>query len=286
MGSTVGHAIATGTRRLAQLPGVVPRLEAERLLALVTGLTRCQILARPERPLSGVELEDYVRLVERRAAGEPFAYLCGSQPFWNLEIQVTPATLIPRPETELLVELTLASLPADEPLRIADLGTGSGALAVALAAERPHWQLVATDRSRAALAVARGNLARLGLANVQLLAGSWLAPFGPASFDAVLSNPPYVRDGDPHLVSDGLSYEPATALVAGADGLAAIRPIVATARTALSAGGLLAIEHGADQGDVVGELLAEVGYVDIGRRKDLAGHERVSYARTPKTVRS
>ncbi len=282
MANTIATAVAAGIGRLRYLPEAAPRLEAELLLAFAAGLTRTQILTWPDRPLAEAELDAYSGLLARRASGEPMAYIRGRQSFWTLELQVSPATLIPRPETEQLVEVALERLSADAPLCIADLGTGSGAVAAALARERPRWQIIATDISAETLAVASANVTRLGLGNVHLLRADWLRPFGPAKVDALLSNPPYVRDGDPHLARGGLPYEPRAALAAGPDGLVAIRQIIANARIALRPGGLLAIEHGADQGPAARRLLAEAGYVGVDTRCDLAGLERVTYALSPK----
>lgn len=278
MAATIGTAIATATSRLMPLCAAIARHEAERLLSLATGLTHSQLLAWPERPLAPAMLHSYAELVARRAAGEPMAYLRGRQPFWTLELQVSPATLIPRPETERLVELALERLPAERPLRVADLGTGCGAIALAIASERPRWQIIATDISAQALAMAERNRSRLGLANMALLQGDWLSPLGDAAFDAVLSNPPYVRENDPHLLGDGLPYEPRSALVGGRDGLAAIRRIIIAARPVLRPGALLALEHGADQGEQARLLMAEAGYQGIDTCRDLGGLERVTYA--------
>lgn len=276
MVDTIGSALTRGAARLGHLPGTAPRHEAERLLGLATQLSRSQILAWPERLLWRSAQRRFDRLLERRAAGEPFAYLSGTQGFWSLQLRVTPATLVPRPETEMLVELALASLPEDARLRVADLGTGSGAIAVALASERPLWQIVATERCPAAVRVARENLSALGIESVALLLGDWLTPFSSNCFDAILSNPPYVRDLDPHLTSGALDHEPRLALAAGADGLAAIRLIVSTAGSALRPGGLLAVEHGFDQGSSVRALFVAAGLHEVSTRRDLAGLERVT----------
>ena len=273
---TVGEAITAASTRLAGLPGGSPRLEAELLLGETTGLRRPEMLARPDAPLAIDARRRLARLVERRSRGEPIAYILGWQGFWTLDLQVTPDTLIPRPETELLVEIALARLPADAPLLVADLGTGSGAIAAALASERPAWTLIAADRSIAALYVACANLRRLRLTNLCTLAGSWLAPFAPGTLDAVLSNPPYVRADDPHLTRGDLRYEPHSALAAGPDGLDAIRRISAAARDRLKPGGLIALEHGCDQGEAVRDLIAQAGLNGAQTVRDLAGHERVT----------
>jgi release factor glutamine methyltransferase len=273
---TVGEALNAASARLTGLPDGSPRLEAELLLGEATGLRRPQMLARPDAPLAIEARRRLTRLVERRRRGEPIAYILGCQGFWTLDLQVTPDTLIPRPETELLVEIALARLPADAPLLVADLGTGSGAIAAALASERPVWTLIAADRSIAALDVACTNARRLQLTNLCALAGSWLAPFAPASLDAVLSNPPYVRADDPHLTRGDLRYEPRSALAAGPDGLDAIRRIAAAAPDRLKPGGLIALEHGCDQGAAVRDLLAQAALTGAQTVHDLAGHERVT----------
>ena len=273
---TIGEALNAASARLTGLPDGSPRLEAELLLGEATGLRRPQMLARPDAPLAIEARRRLTRLVERRRRGEPIAYILGCQGFWTLDLQVTPDTLIPRPETELLVEIALARLPADAPLLVADLGTGSGAIAAALASERPVWTLIAADRSIAALDVACTNARRLQLTNLCTLAGSWLAPFAPASLDAVLSNPPYVRADDPHLTRGDLRYEPRSALAAGPDGLDAIRRIAAAAPDRLKPGGLIALEHGCDQGAAVRDLLAQAGLTGAQTVHDLAGHERVT----------
>jgi release factor glutamine methyltransferase len=264
---------------LAAIPEGAPRLEAELLLTEATGWPRTRLLAWPEHP---VEPDAYTRfdaLLARRLAGEPIAYIRGRQAFWSLELRVTPATLIPRPETELLVETALEALVADEPLRVADLGTGSGAIAAALATERPAWHLFATDRSVAALRIARENLVRLGLRNATLIAAHWSDAFAAGSLDVLVSNPPYVADGDPHLARGDLRYEPREALTPGGDGLDAYRAIAADARRCLRPGGLLILEHGYDQGGDVRRILADAGLGAPTTRADLAGRDRLTLAR-------
>jgi release factor glutamine methyltransferase len=275
---TVREALAEAGARLRGLPDGSPRIEAELLLSEASGLDRARILAWPDAPLGTEPRRRLAALVARRRCGEPVAYILGHQAFWTLDLEVSPATLIPRPETELLVELALARLPANTGLLVADLGTGSGAIAAALASERPAWTLIAADRSIAALAVARTNALRLGLSNIRTLAGDWLQAFAPGSLDAVLSNPPYVRADDPHLGRGDLRFEPKTALMGGLDGLASIRHIAAAAPDRLKPGGLLALEHGFDQGAEVRAILAGAGLVGVATLRDLAGHERVTLA--------
>ncbi len=257
------------------------RVDAEVLVRHVSGATRAEIMADAERALSDDACLALTRLVERRRRGEPIAYLVGSREFWSLDLRVSPATLIPRPETELLVERALARLTLSAEDRVADLGTGSGAVALAIARERPRATVVATDQAEAALAVARANAQRLGIGNVEFLAGDWLAPLGGRRFTLIASNPPYVRADDPHLHDGDVRFEPRAALIGGMDGLDAIRRIIAGAHEHLVGEGWLLIEHGFDQASAVRALLADRGYRAICTYKDLAGRERVTEALAP-----
>ncbi len=266
-------------RAVQQLPQSQPHLEAQLLLCQATGWSRTHLLAWPERTLSPQQQADFQALIQRRCAGEPIAYLRGQQSFWTLDLLVTPATLIPRPETELLVEIALEILPERASLPIADLGTGSGAIAAALAAERPRWQLLALEREVDALAIATQNFRRYRLGNVAPLQAHWLEPIGPARLQGILSNPPYIPQGDPHL--QALRYEPSQALVAGADGLQAIRQILIQAPSRLVSGGLLALEHGFDQGAAVRALFQRAGFSQIETRRDLSGQPRVTLGFRP-----
>ena len=252
------------------------RVDAEALLLHVLGQPRSWLYAHADDE-PGLDVQTaFDALVARRAAGEPVAYLTGRRGFWTLELEVTPATLIPRPETELLVELALARLPVDAAASVADLGTGSGAIALALASERPRAQVVATDASAAALAVARRNAQRLAIANVRFAEGDWLAPLAGGRFALIVSNPPYIEAADPHLAQGDLRYEPASALASGADGLDAIRRIVADARAHLEPGGWLLFEHGWNQGDAARALLHAAGYTQVFTAQDLESRDRVS----------
>lgn len=219
-------------------------------------------------------------LVARRAGGEPVAHLTGRRGFWTLDLAVTADTLVPRPETETLVEQALARLPTTG-ADVADLGTGTGAIALALASERPAARVAATDRSVAALAVARSNAAAAGLANVAFFEGDWWAPLAGRRFDLVASNPPYIAEGDPHLRQGDLRFEPAAALSSGADGLDAIRAIVAGAPAHLRRGGWLLLEHGHDQGPAVRALLAAAGFAEVATVPDLERRDRVGLGRWP-----
>jgi release factor glutamine methyltransferase len=229
--------------------------------------------------LTGEQQNQLEGLLARRQRGEPVAYITGTREFWSMELNVTPATLIPRPETELLVEKTLEHIPCDAALAIADLGTGSGAVALAIAKERPRCRVIATDSSPAALDVASSNAEKFGLTNIEFREGDWFAPLAGDTFDMIVSNPPYIRAGDPHLKQGDLRFEPATALVSGDDGLDAIRHITRHAREFLKPGGWLLFEHGWDQADAAGEILRRQGYRDIVSHADLAGHARVTACR-------
>jgi release factor glutamine methyltransferase len=255
----------------------VDPVDAALLVAHALGRTRSWLYAHGDDPVDEAAREACERLVARRAAGEPVAYITGHRGFWRFDLRVTPDTLVPRPETELLVELALERLPEGKPLRIADLGTGSGAIALALAHERPAARVVAVDASAAALEVARGNARALGIGNVEFREGDWLQPLAGETFDLIASNPPYIAVGDPHL--DDLRHEPALALSSGADGLDAIRTIVRDAPPRLVAGGWLLLEHGLDQGAAVRALLSAAGYADVSTARDLEQRDRVTLGR-------
>lgn len=222
-------------------------------------------------------LDRFETLLARRAQGEPVAYLTGRQAFWSFDLMVSPQTLIPRPETERLVELALARIGPQSGLRMADLGTGSGAIALALAHERPQARVVAVDISAGALEVARANARSLGLSNIEFRIGDWLQPLDGERFDLIASNPPYIADGDPHLAD--LRYEPGPALASGRDGLDAIRAIVRDAPAHLHRGGWLLLEHGWDQGDAVRGLLQGAGCDSVETCRDLEDRDRVTLGR-------
>ena len=256
-------------------------VDAEWLLLHVLHRPRSWLYAHGDHVLDAADREVFDALVERRAAGTPVAYLTGRRGFWTLDLAVTSDTLIPRADTERLVELALERLPADRPLDVADLGTGSGAIALAIARERPLARVVATDRSPGALAVATANAREAGLGNVELLQGDWFAPLAGRRFDLVASNPPYIRSDDPHLRQGDLRFEPASALASGGDGLDDIRRIVASAPAHLHPGGWLLLEHGHDQGPAVRDLLRDAGLLEVDTATDLEGRDRVGLARLP-----
>jgi len=254
-----------------------PRLDAELLLCHSIDLPRSYLFAHPEDVLDNTTFDRFDGLLRRRLDGEPMAYIMGSKEFWSHELLVSPATLVPRPETELLVDLALREIPRKAEWQILDLGTGSGAIAVALAAERLMCQITAIDISEAALAIARENARQLELSNIAFAEGSWSGPVRGSQFDLIVSNPPYVRAGDQALTN--LRHEPVEALAAGADGLDAIRALAAECGQILKGDGLLLIEHGADQYDDVAAILAASDWTDILNHKDFAGHPRVTAAR-------
>ncbi|GAB3731411.1 peptide chain release factor N(5)-glutamine methyltransferase [Luteimonas pelagia] len=257
--------------------------DAECLLAHALGRDRGWLFAHGDAVLESGELARIEALAGRRRAGEPVAYLTGRRGFWSMDLAVGPATLVPRPETERLVELALERLPADRLVDVADLGTGSGAIALAIAHERPRARVVATDASAAALAVAARNATALGLdaSRVAFLQGDWWRPLGARRFELVASNPPYIPEGDPHLDRGDLRFEPRDALASGADGLDAIREIVDGAPAHLVAGGWLLLEHGFDQGGAVRRLMEARGIVEVDTARDLEGRDRVTLGRMP-----
>ena len=256
-------------------------LDAEILLAHILSKPRSYFHTWPEQTLSAAQQIQFAALIARRATGEPVAYLTGRREFWSLELRVTPDTLIPRPETELVVELALQHIPEHAAWRIADIGTGSGAIAIAIASERPNCRIIATDISAGALAIARNNAEHLGILNIGFRAGdeSWCTPLQGLAFDMVVSNPPYISTDAPRLMSDELlRFEPRLALLGGSDGLDHLRSIAAQVRPHLRAGGWLILEHGFDQGPQMVQLLTEFGYHHVADHPDLAGHDRVTVA--------
>lgn len=277
--ATVRDTLLWAAQQLAALSHGSPRLEAELLLCDATGLDRVRLMAWPESEVGDSDLARFRAMVERRLAGEPIAYIRGRQAFWDIALRVTPDTLIPRPETELLVEIALAQLPPDAPLLVLDAGSGSGAIAAALARERPAWTLVATDRSMVAARVALGNLRRYANDDARIVNCDWLAPIAKNCLDALIANPPYIPGADPHLDRGDLTHEPRSALAAGLDGLDAIRDLSAQATSRLRPGGLIALEHGFDQGPEVRAIFVHLGLREIATHRDLNGHERATSGR-------
>ncbi|HEX4986678.1 MAG TPA: peptide chain release factor N(5)-glutamine methyltransferase [Burkholderiales bacterium] len=251
------------------------RREAQLLLAHALGVSRSWLIAHDDAPVDAAAAGEYRDLLSRRKAGEPVAYLLGRREFHGLEFRVGPDVLIPRPDTETLVDAALGLAAAHGCRSILDLGTGSGCVAVSLAHELPGAHVCAVDASGAALRVARGNAAAHGV-DVEFLEGSWFGPVVGRRFDMIVSNPPYVASGDPHLLEGDLRFEPAAALVGGRDGLEAIRALVADAPAHLRAGGWLLLEHGYDQAGACRDLLAATGFGSLLALRDLAGLPRVA----------
>jgi release factor glutamine methyltransferase len=264
-------------RLLAAAARAISRRDAEVLLAAAASLTRTQLIVGQAVPAEAASR--FESLVARRAAGEPVAYLLGRREFWSLEFAVDPAVLVPRPETELLVERALALVDVPD-AAVADLGTGSGAIAIALAHERPGWRLVGTDASDAALAVARRNGDRLAPGRIEWLrngsASGWYAPVAGRRFHALLSNPPYIAGDDPVLAGEGLRYEPRGALTPEGDGYAALLTLINGAPDHLLPGGWLALEHGESQAERVRAALVARGFTHVTSHRDLAGRERIT----------
>ena len=271
------------------------RIEVQCLLQAVLQVNRAYLLTYPERILTADEQSRYAALFARRLNGEPIAYLLGEREFFGLNCKVTPATLIPRPDTELLVELALQRIPrpllyplgcagagdrqAGGGFRVLDMGTGSGAIALAIAHERTDVEVVAVDASEAALEVARDNVRCLNLANVRLLHSDWFSALTDERFDLIVSNPPYIAADDVHLSQGDVRFEPMRALASGKDGLDDIRRIVVRAQDYLNAGGWLMFEHGYDQAERVRQLMQQAGFAGVSSVRDLSGIERVTMGR-------
>lgn len=278
MGSTIATLLRMASQELGK-SSPTPRLDAEILLAHVLETPSGHLHAWPERRVEDSKMRLFAQLVAARGKGRPIAHLTGRRDFWSLSLKVNAATLIPRPETELLVEETLRIIPAGAHWYIADLGTGSGAIALSLARERPYCKIVATDISRLALDVARENASNLNITNVEFLEGEWFTPITSRRFGVIVSNPPYIPNDDPHLRAGDVRFEPRLALTGGPDGLAAIRKIVLRAPTHLESGGVMLLEHGYDQAERVRSLLTAAGFTHIHSVNDLAGNSRVTMGR-------
>jgi release factor glutamine methyltransferase len=275
--SRLGGAAIRGSNA-ADAGAASPHLDAELLLAHALNMSRTQLKTHPEATPSAESATAYANLVDRRAAGEPVAYILGYRDFWTLRLNVSPAVLIPRPETELLVERTLALGGSKEPASVADLGTGSGAIALALASERPAWSITATDISEAALLAARANAQTLGLNGVEFVLGGWFEPLAGRQFDFIVSNPPYVDSEDPALQHPALKREPALALTPGPNGMASLSAIIHSAPAYLKRRGWLLLEHGSDQGAAIARELVGRGFAHVRSHPDLAGHPRITEA--------
>lgn len=274
------ETIASLLRRSVALADVSdsPRLDIEVLLGHVLQKSRTYLFTWPEYLLSKEEYQSFEALFSRRLQGEPVAHLTGSREFWSLSLSVSPVTLIPRPDTELLVEVAL-QLPLPDSARVIDLGTGTGAIALALASERPAWQVVAVDAVGDAVALADTNRRRLGLLNVDICQSDWFAALGDLCFDLVVSNPPYIDAADPHLQQGDVRFEPMSALVAEACGLADLETIIQQAPAHLNRGGWLLLEHGWQQAQAVREMMLAEGFDGVETRRDLGGRDRATLGR-------
>lgn len=271
---TIAHALYDAARQVS-LVATTPVLDAEVLLAHLLNVQRSYLYTHPERILSIEEQTHFAELIQKRIQGQPIPYITGHCEFWSLDLIVTQDTLIPRPETELLVELVLQTSDAS-PRLVADLGTGSGAIALALAHERPDWTIYATDFNLAALSVAKTNALRLQIKNIIFCQGGWCAALPKILFDVIVSNPPYVAEDDSHLQQSVLVTEPASALLSGKDGLKDIQHIIHEARMYLKPGGCLLLEHGFSQGECVRSNFLKVGYTDVTSLQDFSGLNRVT----------
>lgn len=258
-----------------------PRLDAEILLGHVLGQSREYCFSHLDAEVEAGVSSDYLALVHRRQQGEPVAYITGRRAFWDLDLAVTPKVLVPRPETELLVEAALELVEESAPARVADLGTGSGAIAISLARSRPHWQLIAVDIDAEALAVAQNNAGKYKITNMEFIQASWCDELGSGLMDLIVANPPYVAADDPHLQDGDLRFEPIVALQSGDAGYADLFAIASGARDHLKPGGWLLMEHGFEQHQRLCDKLQALGYTAIEGRKDLAGHWRMVQAQLP-----
>jgi release factor glutamine methyltransferase len=279
MSSSIQDILRNDSQQLEAALNLDPgsaRIEVQCLLQAVLQVNRAWLLTHPEQLLSNGQQSRFHELFGRRICGEPIAYLLGEREFYGLTFKVSPATLIPRPETELLVELALQRIPQHGTCRILDLGTGSGAIALSIAHARRDAEVVAVDASAAALEVAQANAQQPGIGNVRLLNSDWFSALRGERFDIIVANPPYIAAGDVHLAQGDVRFEPRTALASGTDGLQDIRRIVAQARDHLSVNGWLLLEHGYDQAAQVRALLQQAGYAGVFSARDLAGIERVS----------
>lgn len=263
----------------SSLKGTEVNLEAELLMDAICGISHSQQFSHPEKELTGVQVKQFRSALQRRLSGEPIAHIIGSRGFWDMELRITADVLIPRPDTECLVEQALARIPVDADWQVADLGTGSGAIAIALARERPECEITATDISTSALLIAEENARMLGSENIKFASGMWTQPLQSGDYDMIVSNPPYIRADDLHLEQGDLPAEPIISLVSGEDGLQAIRQIIVDCQENLKPGGWLLLEHGFDQAAEVAKRMLRAGLNEITTYQDYGGNDRVTAGR-------
>ena len=280
--ATIRQTLSAARQRL-QSSSTSPSVDASVLLCHVLDCTASHLVAWPEKQLTPAQQSRFAELLDQRAQGRPVAYLTGDREFWSLSLQVSPAVLIPRPETETLVEFVLETFTGRETLDVADLGTGSGAIACALASEHAHWNVLATDASSSALEIARSNASRSRLRNIRFRQGDWFDALDDLKFDLIVSNPPYVASDDIHLEQGDLRYEPPEALAAGERGMDAISHLAREANRFLKPGGWLVVEHGYDQQKAVYDCFDQAGFKGIVQRSDLAGIPRMTAGWQPGT---
>ena len=271
----LAEIIKTATDQLANISDSA-KLDTEILLCHVLEKDRSYLFSWPEKELTDTQLQQFTSLLNKRLHGHPVAHLIQRKEFWSMNFHVSSDTLIPRPETELVVEQVLAGFSTTAPKSLLDLGTGSGAIALAIASERPSWNITATDQSSKALLIAKKNAQSHKLCNVEFKSGSWFEAVTDQRFDIIVSNPPYIAEADPHLSKGDVRFEPASALVSGADGLADIRLITRYARDHLNTAGMLIIEHGYDQKEAVASIFQENGFNSLYQATDLAGQPRTT----------
>ena len=276
----VSQLLKSATQKLQNLTDS-PRLDAEVLLAHSLNKTRTWLATWPDKKLSASDISSFQQLLQRRVTGEPIAHITGTREFWSLPLIITPDTLIPRPDTELLIEQILALYPADKNITLADLGTGSGAIALALASERPGWKITATDQSIAALDIAQRNATHLQLSNITFKQGNWFEAVADDVFNVIVSNPPYIPQADPHLSQGDARFDPISALTSGVDGLDDIRLLAAQAGKHLEPQGRLFIEHGYDQKPEMLDIFTKNNYIDIHQTHDIENNPRLTYATYP-----
>ena len=279
---TLAQALTWAVGQLAGGDEADGRIDAEFLLMYLLQCSRSRLFSHADSAMTAADWQQFQSWVQRRVDGEPVAYITGKRGFWTLDLTVTPDVLIPRPDTETLVESVLALADKNTSLTVADLGTGSGAIALAIASERPRWRVLATDASAAALQVARQNAEQCNLGDVEFFQGNWCAALPPdVAPDIIVSNPPYIAADDPHLQQGDLRFEPITALKADDNGLQDIRHITSEAAERLKRGGILLFEHGYQQAQAVRQILQVAGFVEVQSQRDLAGHERVTQGVKP-----